>query len=89
MGYNIFMSMVGVVGFLLFKYLVLVIIGYVFFIGKEICCYSFVIMVFWIIGGFIFSVGGLLLVYVFEGFELIFIGVIFGGFLIFFLLWIL
>lgn len=86
LGYNTLMIMAGVAGLLLFKHLVLAIIGYVFPIGKETRRYSFAIMVFWIIGGLILSAGGLLLSYAPEGSELILIGVTLAGLLILFLL---
>ncbi len=62
-------SSVGLFSLLLLKHLILAILGYVFPIGKETRRYSFAIMVFWIIGGLILSLGALLLAYAPEGAE--------------------
>lgn len=59
----------GLLALLLLKHLILAILGYVFPIAKETSRYSFAIMVFWIIGGLILSLGALLLAYAPEGAE--------------------
>lgn len=59
----------GLLALLLFRHILLSVLGYVFPIAKETRRYSFAIMVFWIIGGLILSLGALLLAYAPEGAE--------------------
>ncbi|MEL6968675.1 MAG: DUF4271 domain-containing protein [Bacteroidota bacterium] len=62
-------SMLGLLGLLIFKHILLVMLGYIFPLAKEASRYSFTIMVFSIIGGLVLSLGSLLLAYAPEGAE--------------------
>ncbi|MEO0874801.1 MAG: DUF4271 domain-containing protein [Bacteroidota bacterium] len=62
-------STLGLLALLIFKHILLALLGYIFPLAKETSRYSFTIMVFSLIGGLVLSLGSLLLAYAPEGAE--------------------